>query len=787
MKSAKHAKRVPIKGVHLAAGLALAVPGVQALEVVGAVPAYAADPNWPSDPNGGKGPQEPDTTAGSASQVLQWLQRNIPVNPEMVPEDAKFFWSKKLMAYVNQELFLDPVNYPSFGSVPETLATLNSIGTGVNGFFKDRVQSSAALRNNALGIIAARSDAITKYVTEAAKGPVSPETFREYLATTAAYSGLPAKYQHLETNDFVRSIVDQRYRTSARTLKENLDAARTRLNDAWANGTPADEREYEFTKAVEVNAPTTPTSKLRSSNYLDYQLAKYGSRLPSTGGPDGTAGPNGPNGPENGDPDGRGPLGGPKGNGPDSPRLGNSGGDSEESGGRTATPAPDGPQESKGSTDPVREEGADPNAADERTPSRTTDPSAGADDTTPAPGKTTTGGTGDPEFDARRSRPGTTDPSSDLSGDAEPSALEPEAPKFTPSDIPEAGGEFGRGLRASIGENLVYTGLSVGLDQANARMTSSYLNWLVKAAYDHPNVAYEYLRQYSAWLHMNWAQRRIYEAQHFFDDDLQHIDSSAFTPQIHDYMLGLLPAAALTGDRSLTPDPYLSAEPYRGGATTGSAVDHITRDKSGNWHDKSKLDLLLDRTTAPGPAAPKAPDHAQTPAPAPGASTPKTPEHTQTPAPDPYPLAPTPGDPYSATSRQYYLTHPDQAPNATHNTAPAPETGSNHGTITQPDAGGNRLGDGGHPTGDGSGTTSPSSGGGGYTSTSPSTGSNQSPSDNAGGGQTGPGGGPSGGDGNGTSSSADGIRGLDTTGRDDPTQPSGGHSGPSAPDPSTRV
>lgn len=781
MKNAKHAKRVQIRGAHLAAGLALAAPAVQAVQAISAAPAYAADPHQPSDPNGGQSPQIPDKGPGTTWRFQQWLNRNVPVNPEMVPADAKFFWSKKLMAYVNQELFLDPVNYPSFGSWNDSLGALNSIGTGVNEFFKARAEdaaSSAALRNNALGIISARSDAITKYVSEADKGPVSSETLNEYRATTAAYDGLPAEYQHLETNDFAKSLVDQRWRASAKTLQENQDAARARLNDAWAKGMPADEREYEFTKAVEANTPTTSTSKLRSSNYLDYQLGKYGSRLPSTGGPDGTDGTAGPNGPDNGDPDGRLPLRGPKGSDPNSSRLGNGGGDTEES---------------KSSTDPVQE-GTDPNASDksgdlassekapdptERTPAHVADPSA-ADDTTSAPAKTTTGDTGDPHFGARRPKPGTTDPYSDLNGDVEPSAIEPDPPKITPADIPEVGSEFGRGVKAGIRDNLWVTGLSVGLDQANARMTSSYLNWLVKTAYDHPNIAYTYLQQYSNWLHMNWAQRRWYDLQHPLVDDLDHIDSSAFTPQIHDYMLGLLPAAALAGDRNLTPDPYLSAEPYRGGATTGRAVDHITKDKSGNWHDKSKLDLLLDHTTAPGPATPpETPAHTKAPAP-------KTPAHTQAPAPDPYPLAPTPGDPYSATSRQYYLTHPNEAPNATQNATPAPDTGSNHGTITQPDTGGNRLGDGGHPNGGGTGTTSPSSGGG-YDSTSPSSGSTQSLSDGAGGGQTGPGGGPDGGDSNGTSSSADGIKGLDTAGPHDPTQPSDGNSGPSTPDPSMRV
>ncbi|MFJ8743679.1 hypothetical protein ACIRL2_30405 [Embleya sp. NPDC127516] len=213
--SDKNPKRRPVKGTRIAAGLVLAVTGVQVLEAATAVRAHADEPNLP-EPGNNRGPS-------LSWRVMDALQRNVPITPDMVPRDAKFFMSKLFVASIIQTTITEarlggPFVNPHLHS---WLVTAKDVAAGVNLFMAERAKTIQGAENEARTILRERSAAVADYVAELRNGPVkNPDVLRNLALTEAAYQGLDDKYKHVEINEFAKNIVDERERVKLSPIRD---------------------------------------------------------------------------------------------------------------------------------------------------------------------------------------------------------------------------------------------------------------------------------------------------------------------------------------------------------------------------------------------------------------------------------------------------------------------------------------------------------------------------------------------------------------------------------------
>lgn len=739
MASGRKAKRLPVRGGRTAAGLVLAVSGVQMLQTATAVNARADEANEANE--------APDNRSNRGRdrvwQIKDWLSRNVPTHPDGVRPDASMPMAKRFVAWINQKLILDGIGSPPMPVSPQGAAGLTKdLAAAAAAFWGERARMREQDRIDAARtVLGERSSAVADYIAESERGAVSPETMQRYVATGLLYEALPEQYRHLEINEFAGRVTQWRRQVDGSpfgnpqtdpALAAYRDGAVERYHTAVRTGTLTDAIEYEMYKAVSATSPNMSAETLRTTNFLDWQEARYSGRLPRPG----SQGWPGSPGPDGGDPAGRGPTtprpvtNGPSGGAAEPPRGGPAEGGTSPGRheGNTPEGGREGPSESSGRGGGPEDSGR-PGAG--KPPVGAEKPTAGK----PAAGKPTS--PDDPVNkpvapDHPAAKPVAPDdptakPKPAPEGEAKPGAPgeEPGKPAPKPGDSASAkpgtpksiamgaNGPFARGFKAGFG-NPVFLAVEVALAGLEGKLASDYMNWMVRRAQQDPAFVDRYLEQYAKWETMNWLERRQFEIEHFFGDGLTWINSVAFTPEMADYM-----RAMQTFYRTAPPDPGMTATegtvtPYTGGAQTTDAADRWTLGPDGNWHDKSKVYLLTERDktaapSAPEPPVPQTPQAAQPPpAERPPATTPPKPKPSS-----PRSDNPRPGQTPTAQQRVQNLLDADDR-------KPGKPGGGSRNSVNpdrsdsgSDDSRGSRLGEGGgrSPSGGGSSSGGDSSGG----------------------------------------------------------------------------
>lgn len=631
--SGRNPKRRPVKGTRIAAGLVLAMAGVQVLEAATAAPAHADEPNLP-EPGNSRGPS-------LSWRVMDALQRNVPITPDMVPRDAKFFMSKLFVASIIQTTITEarlggPFVNPHLHS---WLVTAKDVAAGVNLFMAERAKTIQGAENEARTILQERSAAVADYVTELRNGPVrNPDVLRNLALTEAAYQGLDDKYRHVEINEFAKNIVDERERVKLSPLRDvrSDPVLRNLAEETFARSRVApaltDALEYEAIKAVEATDPNKSVKELRGRSFLDYQLSKYSDQLPKPGTTSGY-----PDGPEKpgGDPAGKGtnnpkpvtngPSGGaaelPRGEAPETgkPSTGQGNGTPEtgrggptESSGRGGTT--EGTTTHPGAGKPTAGEGKSAAGEPARGPGGTrTEPlrtpggtAAGEPEARPVPA-------GEPEVRPAPAGEPETRPAPEAKSRTA-TAEKPAAPEYTPKTARSATEDaFTRNVHITVKQNAAFEVAAFALEQVQGHLTSDYLNWMVRRAQQDPQFVDRYLTQYGNWQSMSFSERRRYEIDHFFDDGLNFVNSVAFFPEMAKYMQAMrnFYRPPSPGDPGMT-STEVTVEPYTGGGQTTDAANRITLGPDGQWHDRSRIFMLTDRDKAAPPPV-RAPAEKQAP------------------------------------------------------------------------------------------------------------------------------------------------------------------------------
>ncbi|HSA51293.1 MAG TPA: hypothetical protein VLH10_14465 [Yinghuangia sp.] len=626
MASGKPAKRLPAKGARTAAGLVLAVSGVQVLQAATAADAHADESNRAPEPDRSGGP-------GRGWAINDWLQRNVPVTPDMVPPDAQLHWSKKFVAWLNQRVILEAQFGVMPSGTPSSWAVLaKDVAYGVTSFLGERGAAGETARTDAIReILEGRSAAIADYVAESRTGTVSPETLQRYVTMEASYQAVPENHRHLEINEFARDLtawrreVDGSPFRSPQTdpiLNARVDAARTAYQAAERNGTLTDAIEYELYKAVLATDPNVSAEKLQSTNFVDWQQAKYSGELPEGR----NQGPRGPG--TGGDPAGTGPdkpkpvTPGPSGGAADpsrgtAPETGRPSGGQADGGsgaGRGGAPDPSGHADGTTRSEPGRPPAGDGKpvaGAPERAPAGdpATKPAPGAEPK-PARAQQETGKT--PPATKPEPAPAWDETGKPAEKPKGPPPATPEAPKFTPGSVPDT---HNGGVYRSVKVNAAAEAAMFGLEVLQAHLTSDVLNWVVRRAQQDPEFVDRYLVQYEEWQRMSWLERQQYDFTRLWKDGTEFINSAAFFAEMANYMRamqefyranpgitppGLAPPPG-AGDESQ--GPGIPVAPYTGGAQTTDAANRITRDENGMRHDQSRIYMLADRDKAPAAQA----------------------------------------------------------------------------------------------------------------------------------------------------------------------------------------
>ncbi|MFJ8743678.1 hypothetical protein ACIRL2_30400 [Embleya sp. NPDC127516] len=552
-----------------------------------------------------------------------------------------------------------------------------------------------------------------------------------------------------------------------------------------------DALEYEAIKAVEATDPNKSVKELRGRSFLDYQLSKYSDRLPKPGTTSGY-----PDGPEKpgGDPAGKGtnnpkpvtngPSGGaaelPRGETPEAGKPSTGQGNGTPETGRGGATEPSGRGGTTGSTT-TRPGAGKPAAGEGKSAAGEPARGSGGTQTDPlrAPGGTTAGepeakpapaaepkakpGTaaepeakpaGEPEAKPApaaepEAKPGTWDetrPTVPREAPVEPAAKprtataeKPAAPEYTPKTARSATEDaFTRNVNIAVKQNAAFEVAAFALEQVQGRLTSDYLNWMVRRAQQDPQFVDRYLTQYGNWQSMSWAERRRYEVDHFFDDGLDFINSVAFFPEMAKYMQAMqnFYRPASPGDPGMT-STEVTVEPYTGGGQTTDAANRITLGPDGQWHDRSRIYMLTDRDKkaapppARTPAEKQAPPQTQSrpPAKAPAKSGPQAKSGAQ--------------QSVDAKMREKSNRTPGKSGTSGNSVNPDRSNGSSSESHNNRlgEGGGHKPSGGGAPGPSGGGSSGPSNGGSG---TSPGTGGSSNSSgygDNGGGGSGNGGGG----------------------------------------------
>ncbi|MDI2127732.1 hypothetical protein [Yinghuangia seranimata] len=709
----------------MAAGVVVAVSVMQVAQAATATTAHADTPSNQLPP--GESPEP-----GWSDEVQRWMNDNIPVHPDAVPPTARAYWPQKFLAWVLTKTVVDgpiPFGIPTTEHGAWGLA--KDIASATASWVGERARTKAEERAAAREIVAARSEAFTNYLEELNRGPVGPQRLGEYMVADAFYQGLPEELRHVEINEFARSLVKETVTGIDRMappgeLKAGADAAKARWDEAARDGTITDVHDYELFKATKATQPGVKASDMTRDNYMDWQEARYreqvpGYRPPGFKGPGGSGGSGGPG--EGGDPAGRGGGTGPKplGQGPSGGAApGNSGkggrGGKPSGGSGAANPDPGrggsggsakgGPAANEAGPGTAKPGGAmgDPAAGDPVRANGTPEAGPGR----PPAGKPT-GSAPEKAGALAVEKPGV------------PALEKPVGPRATPGSALPREGAFVKGLKVGVRDNAIATAILIALERADGIFTSDYQNWVVRRALQDPAFASRYLAQYRQWESLNWAQRTADELEHLVDDGLYNIDKSAFTPEIMHFMMDANAYwEQVQGDFSLDPlDPRVSALPYYGGAQTTDALNRYTIDKFGHWSDKSAVQFPVERVAPPRAAPPATePEDSKQPqgqqqAPAflkPGAASPAPAE--QAPA-KPGPAKPNSTQHYAqsqnAKTGQYRApSKPTVVPNSI-----VPGRANNDPTRGGSSSGGNRLGEGSHPSTGGNGGNGSGDGAGG--------------------------------------------------------------------------
>ncbi|WP_406300765.1 hypothetical protein OG948_54565 (plasmid) [Embleya sp. NBC_00888] len=645
------------------------------------------------------------------------------------------------------------------------LVTAKDIAAGVNLFMAERAKTIQGAENEARTILQERSAAVADYVTELRNGPVkNPDVLRNLALTEAAYQGLDDKYKHVEINEFAKNIVDERERVKLSPIRDvrSDPVLRSLAEETFARSRVApaltDALEYEAIKAVEATDPNKSVKELRGRSFLDYQLSKYSEQLPKPGTTSGY-----PDGPEKpgGDPAGKGtnnpkpvtngPSGGaaelPRGEAPETgkPSTGHGNGTPEtgrggatESSGRGGTT--EGTTTRPGAGKPAAGEGKSAAGEPARGPGgRQTEPlrapggtTAGEPEGRPAPAN-------EPEAKPApaaepEAKPGTWDetkPTVPREAPVEPAAKprtataeKPTAPEYTPKTARSATEDaFTRNVNIAVKQNAAFEVAAFALEQVQSRLTSDYLNWMVRRAQQDPQFVDRYLTQYGNWQSMSWTERRRYEVDHFFGDGLDFVNSVAFFPEMAKYMQAMqnFYRPASPGDPGMT-STEVTVEPYTGGRQTTDAANRITLGPDGQWHDRSRIYMLTDRDKAAPPPA-RTPAEKQAPPQTQSRPPAKAPAKSGSQAPKSGSQAPKSGAQQSVDAKMREKSNgaPSKSGSSSNSVNPDHSNGSSSDSHNNRlgEGGGHKPSGGGAPGPSGGGSSGPSNGGSG---TSPGTG-----------------------------------------------------------------